>query len=402
MNQGKVYISRIWLGNQLKDVENTYALTHPIDDTTIPMELSSENISTILELAQIYRDGPKRNLIKSELYYLKATTLGDHNSWYELGMLYKVYSLSQTKMFEYFSRGAEVGNVLCQFNLAISYLIELGTNKNVQKATQLALDLSNAGEPLGYFILSVLHRDKLIEPKASSEDAFKKSVELISRCLDTKLDIVATYMLGCLYLENPYYRSEKRVIDHFEKVCRAGYADGFIKLGKIYYDGNGVKKDFDLALYYMEESFSYPIIFDLDVCFEVLHFNIATIYRKKLLFDKAFISYKRVVQTCTNTTESKSIVATSLRHLGHMYRKGNSVPKDTKKAMNLYIKAVNLGDKTSKSYISKTLPKDELIDFLIQRETEREGFKSSYNHLLYSPGGIGYSEAKDQFESAKF
>lgn len=149
-------------------------------------------------------------------------------------------------------------------------------------------------------------------------------------------DSTNLYRLGYCYicgfgLKQDYLKAKDCFL---EVVKKTASANSYYNLGSIYYNGLGVEKDIDRAIYYFEKS--------LEIKPTVSAFLLGIIYySEKINYELAFKYFNIASTIDLQNSKNKSIL---YYYFGEMYSNGHGIKKDTNKAIKYYIQSDELGN----------------------------------------------------------
>jgi TPR repeat protein len=201
--------------------------------------------------------------------------------------------------------------------------------------------------------------------KYYDEQQYDKALEYFQLAADKSLALAQNNLGNMYFIGNGVEKSYQTAFEYYQLAADQGLAEAQNNLGNMYFNGNGVEQSYHTALEYYQ-----------------------------LAADQG--------------------LADAQNNVGYMYGTGNGVEKSYQKAVEYYQLAADQGDsyaqnnlnylKSSKQYIRyELLEQRKINERLIQQieflMTDIRALKEEILHLKYQPGGSGYQETKEHFES---
>ena len=195
---------------------------------------------------------------------------------------------NEKKLAEIYKKVTNHGNAYDQFRLGQMYLEGIGVEKNEKKAAELFQKAANQG------------------------------------------DAKAQFELGQMYEEGRgVEKNEKKAAEIYQKAANQGDVKAQFKLGQMYEEGRGVEKNETKAIEAYVNLTNKP------------HFNTFRMY------EKCLERLEKVLQKESEAGDWTQLVtdAFAQMQLSRMYLEGRGVKEDKKKAIELYERAANQGNK---------------------------------------------------------
>ncbi|MCR5801984.1 MAG: hypothetical protein K6G57_06600 [Lachnospiraceae bacterium] len=249
-------------------------------------------------LGNLYRStgvlGP--DIPKAIDYYEKAIAAGNYAGYNFLGYIYASGTEAEVdypKAIDYLEKGAYFGNTSCMTMLGDMYADGIGVDKDVDKAFEWFEKAGRAGDAEGYQkIGNCYYNGKIVDQ--DYEQASKWFLRGAYELQDGKSFVNIGLMHQNGYLNGGFHCSQ-----YYEWAGDDGYAQGYYRLAKIYYNGSdGMAQQ----------------------------------------LDKAFEFY---------TKAAEMNYADAINMLGVMYVKGQYVPVEPETALGYFLRAANLGNITA-------------------------------------------------------
>lgn len=320
---------------------------------------------TILGEMYYYGIGIEKDIDKAADILIKPAQQGNANAKLMLGLLYNNEKEDYDRAFDYYKRSAEQGVAIGQANLGFMYLNGLGVSKDNNKAIEWLEKSAEQGGRYALYNLGVIFRDGLADqtPDISKAIAFFETVG------------EQGYSKGYLELGKMYsdgegiLKDEAKAAEYYKKASELGNLNADFRLGKMYVFGSGVKQNFDEADKHFElyadcswDCFRIGEIFEkADKSYE----KAVKWYTKAAEYDDpdtdALISLGRIEDTINNDyyeavkwyQKAVNQNAKSAYEIGYLYDEGDKVPQDYSKAVEWYRKGVELEDADSYNSLGK-------------------------------------------------
>ena len=178
---------------------------------------------------------------------MDMSTKGEAEELLELGdqaELKKDYALS----VKYYQQAAELGNTDAMAHMGLYYQYGDGVEQSFAKAIEWYQKVLDAGDGDGWYLLGTVYEDM--------ED-YEKSAE----CYEKQIEEGGTCKYGAFYgLAKAYrYGLGKEVnfplaLDFYQRAAGHGEIAAMVDLGELYFHGDGVKEDNEIANYWFEKA----------------------------------------------------------------------------------------------------------------------------------------------------
>ena len=223
---------------------------------------------------------------------------------------------------------AKAGHVEAIKSCSKSYAYGLGVRKNRRRAFELMKRAAELGDAEGVNNLGVMYHEG-----TGTRRNDRKAVECYRRVLgmgDEEIIAVSCYNLGLCYQEGDGVPRDPRKARVFlRRAHRLGHWGAARYLGELYFDGEGVRRDYRTAFRWFEEA--------NDIC------KLGICYRKGL-------GVRQDPEKAVRCFEEKARWdADSARQLGLCHLEGDGVPRDRRLARRWLDRAVKLGSEEAKA-----------------------------------------------------
>lgn len=321
---------------------------------------------SISELREIYKVETEENLSTGKLLVIAKI----------YGSLFPKEERDYIKAFNIYTKLAQSGNVIAEYELGNCYENGMGTIVDYKQAIIWYEKAASKNYPQALNALGLLYR-KGIGVEENHEKAFNyfsKSYELGN--------IFGQYLVAFHYYEGLYVaKDEKKAAQLFNEGAKLGHADSENMLGVCYLDGTGIKKDPNMACFMFEKAASkndVVAIFNLaNYFYNTNNIESAIYYCKKgiELEDKeseSLLGYiyfyeRKLFNLAYKCFSNSKEIWQSEYHLAMMYEEGLSVKQDHKKAYELYLR------------LYEKMPKKiELVD----TEKTKNAIKKDYANII--------------------
>ena len=310
-------------------------------------------------------EGVKEDKTEAVKWYTKAAEQGHAKAQYNLALYYDKgdggkENRAENEAVKWYRKAAEQGYPDAQCNLGCCYEKGKGVEKDKAEAVKWWRKAAEQGDAVAQFNIGLYYENGwgVEEDKIEAVKWYKKAAEQgyagaqlnLGCCYDygkgikeDKVEAVkwyrmaaeqglaeAQFNLGLYYVKGWGLAEDKcEAIKWYKKSAEQGLAEAQDRLGYCYYKGNGVEKNIDEALKWYIKSAEQGYIFALYDC------GIVYLEKKK------------------EYTLAKDFFEKALREgyvpanygLAELYKDGNGVPQDGKKAISFYRKV--LDDKDS-------------------------------------------------------
>jgi len=260
---------------------------------------------------------------------------------------------SYTKAHDWFSKGAEMNDPSCLYELGIMNLKGLGIEKNFLRAKKLLLHAADNGSDDANYVLAALYfgNKSIYTGGDSGAQNFTRKFWFNPENLDNQSAALlrlksaaeagqpkALAMLGVLYAEGQEVESDfERAMALLHKAANKGNAHAMISLYFVYKTGSlGQESDSSLARHWIQEAAKTKDSM-------ALHFLAGYLWEEGSL------------------SEAKEALEESIEHGGHAayvelairYLQGSLGEVDYQLIENYLIKASEMGDVRAKTYLSE-------------------------------------------------
>lgn len=263
----------------------------------------------------------------------------------ELGNIYNFGSYGiekdQKKSFEYYEKGAELGENKSKAALADFYIEGKLVEKDLDKARSLYQEaFSNLQEKAviendvsAQFWLGTIYSDGL--PILNINIDYNQAAEWFQKAAKNNFDY-AKNNLGIMYLHGlGVAQNYKKAFELFMEATERQDVAAMSNVANCYYNGKGVEKDYSKAAEYHSKAAHLGYANSQEVLGEMYlkGEGVETNYAKGVYWLKA---------AC------KGEERTAFAPLGNCYKKGLGVDKDEMKAFELFKRGTEMGDKRAK------------------------------------------------------
>lgn len=400
------------------------------------------NTEALIKLANLYREGlgterdPK---LAFDLYYRASATSEDANAMYQLAVMAK-HGIGTDKdeqsAFVWFKKASDLGNLKAMVNVGFCYANGCGVEKNPTLAVEYYKRASIENNAIATFNLGVCYMEGfgINKDLTRAIEMFRRAAELehslsytyLAKCyekMDANEEIVidcyenayaqgsykACYYLSKIYLAKEDYLSQiewllkgqndvdclrelgilcyegeiaqldyKKAFECFYKASEQGDTTSAYYMALLYFNGNGVNKDEERGLYYLELASEGN---NKDAMF-LLASKIETTDATKAL---------ELLDKCAQLEDGEAYYK-----LAKWYASGYNVAKDEKRAFEYYAKASELGNYSAMcnlgiAYINgkgvKVCP--ELGVYWFKKASEGNVVNAKFNLAYCYENGIG-------------
>ena len=314
------------------------------------------DVEAINFLGVIYYNGQgvEKNYVKAREYFEKCANENDILAIYYLGRIYyygEGIDKDYKKAKEYFEECAKENDIYAIYYLGRMYYYGEGVEKDYKKAREYFEKCANENHISGIHYLGLIYYygKGIQEDYKKAKECFEKGAECGN--LDSKY-----HLAQILYKEKKY--NEARII--FEELAEKDDVEAIHYLGKIYYYGNSVEKNYKKAkeyfirccdikfhiesIYYlgMMAFGGYGMKKDyllakecLELCAEINHIEamnlLGIMYSTGIGVERDELIAKKYFERCANEKHFPSIYM-----LGLIYFHGRGVQKNLKKAKEYF------------------------------------------------------------------
>ena len=316
------------------------------------------------QIGIMYRDGlgVARDFQKMTVFLEKASNLGFVPSLNLLADIYfqgKLVPKNDKKAFELYLKAAELGNGRCQYQVAIMYQDGSGTELNTEKADQWFERFSHSSVAWNYLWAADWAR-MYYDPETVKAIYFRAAEGGIPVALENIIHIDASAGIDCSFA----FEKLKSLADY-------GNADALVRIGNIYYDAVGTKRDYSKALYNYVQATNLGNVWCLSRLGDMHKDGKGT----ECNCDEAILFYKRASNYVnTNTTGAilgliqaslidknqlfdeylsilkklaKNGVVDAMKRVGNMYYEGINVKRNYSESLIWFEMASRIGDRWS-------------------------------------------------------
>ena len=198
--------------------------------------------------------GVEVNYAQAREWYLKAFNQGITNAAKQLGFMCfygEGGESNDDEAYKFFKKAADEGNARSQYMLHLFCFVD-GKYKNYEAGCTYLIKSAEAGDALAQTLLARLYACASYGLPQSDE----KFIYWIQKAAEQG-HAEAEYILGTAYAE--FGEPDVLPIDFekaaywVQKAAEQDYSDAIIKLAEYYYKGNGVEKNYQIALSYAQK-----------------------------------------------------------------------------------------------------------------------------------------------------
>lgn len=307
------------------------------------------SIRALTSLGDLYLDVDKlrgeKDYVKAVEYYAKAAELGDARGQDELAICYRNgwgVEQNQNKAFEWFTKSANQGFTEAMFFLGTCYYGGFGVEKNYSESVRWMRQAAEKG-----FAKAQTELGSAYYLGRGVEQDFTKAVQWYTKAAEQG-DASGQTQLGlCYHSGRGINKNPIRAAEWLLKAANQGFAKAQCNLGSLYFHGIGVEKNFNKAINWYRKAAEQGYVqaqTELGICY----YNGNGIQKDQnkgidLLYEAAKQGNSRAVQSLIKAAEVERPIE-SLTKLGLCYQNGYAVEVDYKKAIDLYKRAIELGD----------------------------------------------------------
>ncbi len=257
----------------------------------------------VYHLGNMYKlgKGVLKDLNKSKELYQQAAEEGVSDAQVALALMYfsgELVVRDYAKAFELFKKAADQNHPEAQYYLAFMYENEFYVKRDIEKSRQLY--------------------------KKASSNGFKRANEGLKR-----LEMRKNSTIGVE--EKKKNQNTKTKFEECYELANKGDVNAINSLAEMYYDGNGVDKNYEKAIEWYSKA--------AEQGFAPAQHSMGWMYEKGYGVDK---NYEKAVEWYSKAAEQE--YALSLNNLGCMYKDGKGVNKNTRKAFEFFTRAANQGN----------------------------------------------------------
>ncbi|UZO02429.1 uncharacterized protein OCT59_020910 [Rhizophagus irregularis] len=218
-------------------------------------------------------------------WYMKAAEEGNLGAQTNIGFHYQNgigVPKDENKAFEWYMKAAKGGNLDAQNNLGDCYKNGIGISKNKNKSFEWYMKAAERGNLIAQTNISHYYQNGI-----GVEKNLNKSIHWYSKAAEGGCEI-AQYNLGSFYDDGlGIEKNEVKAFEYYIKSAEKGYLDSQVRLGYCYYYGYGTEKDLKKSFYWFEKAAKNGCL---------ANYNLAEFYELGISVDKdinkAFESYK--------------------------------------------------------------------------------------------------------------
>jgi TPR repeat protein len=194
------------------------------------------------------------------------------------------------------------------------------------------------------------------------------------------------------YMYNYGYGVEQdysKALEYYVLSAEQNNADAQLNLGEMYESGNGVEKNYSKALGY------YHLSAEQNNQYAQNNIGDMYCYSKGVKQNYSKASEYYLLSAAQNNSYAQNTI-------GHMYYYGKGVEQNYLKALEYYVLCAEKNDSGAHIMLG-TFSKEIIAFYKKNRQLEEKigELEAEIIELKYRPGGIGYQEAKNEFEKLK-
>ena len=266
-----------------------------------------EGVKNVGKLYFMGRGRPK-DCAKAYTYFKKAADLNDLHAIYDMGLLYQQgcgVAQDYAEAVRWFQKASDLGHLTAREVLAAAYAEGKGVAKDERRAIELYQSLGENGSSGALHRLAQIHKNGVGVEK-NPVQAFQHELQAARQG-----SIQALVWLGGYYRDGMGTAPDIQAsLDCFKKAALAGNSYAKYAIGAIYDAGKHVKRDPAMA---------------------------AKWYADSIREDSA------ALRSQPSTPNAEKVDAESFNRLGILYYRGDGVPKDISKAVELFQKGAAEG-----------------------------------------------------------
>lgn len=278
-----------------------------------------------LKLYQLYRDG------------------------YEEGLQHEIRK-DPEKAFEWLSFAAQRENITAQYELGRKYSEGKDTTEDHEKGLRYLKRAADAGHVDAQYRIGTT----ILRFKGGADELNQEAVFWLSRAADRE-HVLAQLKLGDLYSRKIKGQDYNQSFSWYRRAGENGNSNAQLRLGEMYYLGKGVEKNYENAWLWLVEAYKQiPLIRPNDIEFmRELTEDMANAGNPEAMFQLgwSYLSGSKVFQRDKNPDKgwkwlegaAEKENADALYHLGDMYKSGEHIDQDFKKASEYFHKAARQG-----------------------------------------------------------
>lgn len=195
----------------------------------------------------------------------------------EAGNMYSQYALAKLLLnndsenydpksaVEWLKKSAERGNSVAKYRLGKLFLLGEDVPQDTGEALRWLNSASDDGYEYAQYLLGKLYAEGTVVEK----DVFIALLYLERAALEN--NPYAAYLAGKLRLTDAENRDSHRAVEHFTTAAENGNSYAEYMLGKMYLYGNGVEKDINLALSYLNLSAEHENEYAAQLLYNLSH-----------------------------------------------------------------------------------------------------------------------------------
>ncbi|KAK8886576.1 spindle assembly checkpoint kinase [Tritrichomonas musculus] len=233
----------------------------------------------------------------------------------ELSLLDKDYKTA----IQYFEKASDLNEPSSQFSLGLLYFYGTGVTQNYAKAREYFEKAAKEKDGGSYLYLGIIYENGFGLPKDfwRAKYNYDKAIEF------GRVDAYCN--LGVLFYNgnNTEGRNFIKAKEYFELAAKQQNPEGLLKLGLLYYEGEGVEKDYSKAKEYFELSAK------LENSFALIRLGLIYLLGKGIEPD-----YQKALEYFQIAADKQNVQA--FYYLGFIFENGLGVKSDIKKAIEFY------------------------------------------------------------------
>ncbi|PKC10699.1 HCP-like protein [Rhizophagus irregularis] len=341
-------------------------------------ELFSKASKDNYPIAQVYLGKMRKDPKDAFYWYQKSAENGNKLAQFYLGKCYENGNGTEKddfKAFECYDIAAKNGNKFAQFKLGYFYYNGIGTQIDKEKSIVWYEKSAMQNHSDAQLCLGLLYKRE--------EEDLKEALYWIRKAAENG-NKAAQFYLGKYYyygtgIEKDYGKS----FEWYEKSAKQGYNNALYALAHLYIKGRGTEKNSEKAYGWIEKAAENGNKF--------AQYHLGAIYQNNKGTKK---NIKKAIEWYEKSARQEYGIAQC--SLGHLCEKGKGVEQDLEKAIYWYKKATENGYEAAYYYLGN-IEKDEVKAFEYYKKSAEKGYLNGiYMHGYCYETGIGTEIDKEK------